>query len=187
MKRLVLNPSPGQRARRAPSGTVHGFIPLLHKAHAYREVSDGLGRHPCPQLATGHRDAHGDDRPRRDPGVLLHHGVVQHAGPGADEAFVLQLASMDDRIGAHEHVVADDGGRIALDLGHVQNGAVSHSGVLADGDVVHVGADRGAIHDRRALSNLHLANDSGRRRHKDASADLGLDALVAHHARRRVY
>ena len=108
------------------------------------------------------------DRARRHLHVVQHHGVgghdparvhhdaVQHDGPDADEAPVLDGAALEVGQVTDHAVVADDGRRL---VGGVEHGAVLDRGPGAHDDGAAVAAEHRARPDRRLRADRDGADD----------------------------
>mmetsp|Transcript_7171 Transcript_7171/g.16413 ORF Transcript_7171/g.16413 Transcript_7171/m.16413 type:complete len:295 (+) Transcript_7171:158-1042(+) len=159
----------------------HLARPRAHGGHLLRgqvpEVVSGAAR---PEGARRHHLAGRDERAGRHHGVGLDHGAVEHGGAHAHEGVALDRARVHHRVGADRHVVPDHRRRVPSDLGHVDHGAVADARVVADGDLVHVAANLGAVPDGAPLANGHVAEDRCRRSHEGAARHRGGLALIGH-------
>lgn len=133
---------------------LHRMLMRQHDRFLYRcttriplDTPHRPGRSPRP-----HRSRR-NFRPRRHNRTRFHHRSRSHHGPIQYLRHGTHLGSILERRGVNQGARADaDGvpnrsGGIALNLGHVNDGAVANAGLGANGDGIHVAADNGAVPD----------------------------------------
>ena len=113
----------------------------------FRDTADLFGGRTGPEFARRHDRARRHDGSRENLGTGLDNRSVQDLGAFTDDHTVLQGGGVNESTGRHRDAVSNHRGGVALNLGHVHDGAVANGGVLTNGDGIDVAADGGAVPD----------------------------------------